>query len=253
MTKFRGFLLHFAISAIVVGAALAVIYYAWYPEPYFRIIGTWEAVRVMVGVDLVLGPLLTLVFYKPGKPKIRLDLSIIAVIQCAALIYGLTTIYKERPAYLVFAVDRLNLLAARDVERDRVAGAILGTAARGPLRAVARLPQDPQERNEVMFSTLAGGADIEQLPRYWVGWEQGSDDVRRRLNDVAALREAPAAAVAELDALLARTGLRDAEVAFLPVVTPRLTARSLVLERRTLDVVGVVTTDPWNLPGYPTP
>ncbi|MEO0998187.1 MAG: TfpX/TfpZ family type IV pilin accessory protein [Pseudomonadota bacterium] len=251
MTRFRGFLLHFAISAAVVGVALAVIYFVWYPDPYFRIIGTWEVVRVMVGVDLVLGPLLTLIFYKPGKPKIRLDLSIIAVVQLAALIYALTTIYKERPAYLVFAVDRLNLLADRDVERDRVPEQILAAAGAGPLRVVARLPEDPVERSELMFSTLAGGKDIEQLPRYWVSWEQGSDDPRQRLNDVAALREAPAAAVAELDALLARTGLADADVAFLPVVTPRLTARSLVLERRTLEIVGVVTTDPWALPGYP--
>ena len=68
MSKLRAFLIHFSISATVVGAAFAVIFFAWYPAPYFEVVGAWNVVRILIVVDLILGPLLTLIPVDPWEP-----------------------------------------------------------------------------------------------------------------------------------------------------------------------------------------
>ena len=86
--------MHLSISATVVGFFLAVIFFLWYPPPYFEIAGAEGVVQILIGVDLILGPLLTLLLYRPGKPGVIFDLSFIALIQLSALIYGVTIIYQ---------------------------------------------------------------------------------------------------------------------------------------------------------------
>jgi hypothetical protein len=51
----------------------------------FDIAGGWEGLRIVIAVDLVLGPLLTLVVYKAGKSSLTFDLSCIAIFQIACL------------------------------------------------------------------------------------------------------------------------------------------------------------------------
>ena len=103
ISRRRAFLTHLALSATIVGIACAAIFFIWYPRPYFEATGAWHVLRVLIGVDLVLGPLLTLIVFKPGKWGLKFDLCAIALVQLAALIYGLTTIYEERPYFTVFA------------------------------------------------------------------------------------------------------------------------------------------------------
>ena len=80
ISKSRALVIHFAISALVVGTLLAVIFLIWYPSPYFEVIGAWNVVRVLIGVAVVFGPLFTFVVYKSGKPSLVFDLSVDPVI-----------------------------------------------------------------------------------------------------------------------------------------------------------------------------
>ena len=75
-------------------------------------------VFILIGVDLVLGPLLTLIVYKQGKPGLKFDLSFIAAVQVAALIYGSYTLHSERPHFLVFAIDRVTLVALSGIDES---------------------------------------------------------------------------------------------------------------------------------------
>ena len=111
ISKLHAFLIHLAGSALVVGALCAIIFFVWYPAPYFAAKGASGVLRVLIGVDLILGPTLTLILFRPRKPGLVFDLSIIATIQLAALVFGTTVIYQERPYYAVFAVDRFQVLA----------------------------------------------------------------------------------------------------------------------------------------------
>lgn len=96
--------IHLGISAIIFIGILYLILVEWYPEPFFTAQGGWQGVRLMALVDLVLGPTLTLIVFNhlKSKKEILLDLSIIALVQIGALVWGGYQVYTQRPIALVF-------------------------------------------------------------------------------------------------------------------------------------------------------
>lgn len=65
------------------------------PYPYREISGGRELFLLLVAVDVVMGPLITLMIFNTGKPRreLQLDLIVVGVLQLAALAYGLSTVY----------------------------------------------------------------------------------------------------------------------------------------------------------------
>lgn len=57
-----------------------------------------------------------------------MDLTVIAVLQLGALSYGLWTVAEGRPAWLVFAVDRFELVRVLDIDKRKLDAAIKPTA-----------------------------------------------------------------------------------------------------------------------------
>src|SRR5688500_20304254 len=101
ISRSRAFSTHLAFSAVIVGAVCALIFFVWYPHPYFQAVGAWNVLRILVGVDLVLGPVLTLILFKPAKRGPKLDLAFIPCVQVAALCHALTVICRDRPYFTV--------------------------------------------------------------------------------------------------------------------------------------------------------
>ena len=174
LTKLQAFLIHFAISATVVAMVFAVIWFIWYPSPLFELFGAWEIIRVLIVVDLVLGPLLTLIVYRAGKARLLFDMVVIAAIQVSALVYGVASIYTERPCYMVFSVDRFEALSCDMIDPAQLAARSDLNQRRWyePLYVVALMPTDPAERNrllqEVMFE---GKPDLPLRVAYWANFE----------------------------------------------------------------------------------
>ncbi|MEX0617427.1 MAG: hypothetical protein WDZ76_12775 [Pseudohongiellaceae bacterium] len=96
--------LHFLFSCLVFFSFIAVLLLLWFPAPYFSASGGWQGLRLVAAVDLVLGPLLTLIVFDISKPRRELitDLSLIALLQLSALAWGIWTVYQQRPVAAVF-------------------------------------------------------------------------------------------------------------------------------------------------------
>jgi len=105
MSRWQAFGIHLAISMLLLLAMLAIILLLWYPGLLFSVDGGWTGLRIVIGVDLVLGPLLTLVVFKAGKPGLKFDLSCIAAFQLICMTAGMWIVYDERPLALVLAYD----------------------------------------------------------------------------------------------------------------------------------------------------
>ncbi|MCI5106056.1 MAG: hypothetical protein MRY76_05035 [Pseudomonadales bacterium] len=116
MNRWQAFALHFGISVLVFLLLLAIILVFWYPGILFSIDGGWTGLRIVIAVDLVLGPLLTLIVFKPGKPGLKFDLTCIGLFQAVCLSAGMWIVWNERPVALVLAYDTLYSLAAGDFE-----------------------------------------------------------------------------------------------------------------------------------------
>src|SRR5690606_32812168 len=97
-------LIHLGISAAVAAVASALLMGVWYPPPYFRAAGAERLLLLVVAVDVTLGPLLTLIVFKRGKPGLKFDLAAIGVAQLLALVYGFHVMLLSRPVFLVAAV-----------------------------------------------------------------------------------------------------------------------------------------------------
>src|SRR5215831_21153351 len=108
---------HLLISATLAALAAALVFGLWYPGFYRAVAGGRDLFLLVTGVDVVLGPLLTFAVFNLAKGwrHLRRDLAVIGVIQLAALLYGLHTVYIVRPVALAFEVDRFRVVAAANV------------------------------------------------------------------------------------------------------------------------------------------
>jgi hypothetical protein len=245
-SKIRASLIHFSLSAVLLGLCMLLIFFVWYPFPYYRIMAAEHILLVLVGVDLVLGPLLTLLVYKPGKKSLKFDLSVIVLIQLVALVYGMHAFHSERPAYMVFAVDRFDVLAAKDVDMTGVSDPRFSERPlRGPLMLVAKLPEDPQAlaqlNDEILFQ---GKPDVERRPELWSLY---ADDFGQAVAAAKPLQElgyAQLDTAPAIEASARRAGLPVNELRFLPVIGKQRDF-AIVLESRNGELVDIIAADPW--------
>ena len=119
-TRYQAFTIHLGISLAIFIGALWILYSFWYPGFLFSADGGWDGVEILIGVDLVIGPLLTLIVYKPGKPQLKLDLSIIALIQGICLAAGLWIIYSQRPILIVYVDGQFYSMSSKPFKEANV-------------------------------------------------------------------------------------------------------------------------------------
>jgi len=112
-TRGTAFAIHLTLSILVFSSLVAVMLIYWFPGDLFIMDGGWEGLKLVALVDLVLGPLLTLILFKPGKPGLKFDLSVIAAIQIAALGYGFYTTYNQRTVAVVYAEHAFYTVSAK--------------------------------------------------------------------------------------------------------------------------------------------
>jgi len=121
MSRWKAGAIHLLISLAVFFGLLSVILFLWYPGILFNVDRGWTGLQLLIGVDLIAGPLLTLVVFKAGKPGLNFDLSCIAVFQAACMTAGMWVVYSERPLALVLAYDTFYSVGAEEFlqhERD---------------------------------------------------------------------------------------------------------------------------------------
>lgn len=120
MTRYQAAATHLLISLGLMLLMLAVIFFSWYPAESFALEGGIRGLLLLVSVDLVLGPLLTLIVFKAGKKGLKFDLSLIALFQLSAMIYGLHSLYIARPVMAVIYQQEIHFLTQEQVETAQV-------------------------------------------------------------------------------------------------------------------------------------
>jgi len=115
ITRRQAFLTHLAVSLVIFFVLAYLIVFHWYPSYYFHIDGGYRGLATIFFVDVVLGPGLTLLVFKPGKPGLKFDMAMIVIVQLAALTWGINSVVSERPMLTVFYDGKFSCMTASDV------------------------------------------------------------------------------------------------------------------------------------------
>jgi hypothetical protein len=224
VTRWKASGLHLLISAAIAAGALALMLLVWYPHPLFVAAGGNELLVLMVGVDVIVGPLITLIIFRPGKKGLKFDLAVIGAVQLAALLYGVSIVYLARPAYIVFVKDRFEVVTAIELDQKRLAEAVDPRFRRipvtGPLWVYGEFPQDPKERTALMQIAFSTGTDLQHFPRYYRPYEQSLPKILERAQTVERTRLTDQKAARALDAWLAKSGRPAESVRYLDLRAP---------------------------------
>lgn len=175
MNRWKAFALHLLLSLVIISGIAAAALLVWYPHGLYRVAGLDRLMLVMLCIDIVAGPLLTLVVYKVGKPSLRMDLTVVALVQAAFLGYGLHTLWLSRPVFLVASDVRINLVFANEVDPAELAKARRPEwrtlSWNGP-QLVGVLPPEGAQRRRLVEILMRSGRDQDQLPEQYVPFEQ---------------------------------------------------------------------------------
>lgn len=247
MSRWKAAAIHLSISAAIGLAAAALIFGVWYPPPYSQAAGAGGLVLLLLGVDVVLGPLLTLVVFKSGKKTLKFDLAVIAVLQACALLYGLSVVTRARPAFIVAAVDRFTLVTANNLDpADLAQGSkpeFQSVPWTGPRLVGAKLPTGAKEHNNLLFSSMAGN-DVDKLPKYYVDYTTAAPTLLKHAKPLDRLLTKHPEAGAMLDAWLREKNVSATHVAWVPLASQRQTM-TMLLDAASGKVLGAIAVDPW--------
>lgn len=240
--------IHFAVSAAASAGVLALVFLGWYPGPLDRISGVGEVLLLLLAVDVVLGPFLTLVVFDRSKKSLWFDLSCIAAMQVAALIYGLYAIEAGRPHYLVFVKDRFEVVSRADLETDDRTSAEGNRAADvswfSPSIVAAEMPSSEQARKDVLFESVVGGRDIQHFPTRYREYASQATLAASKGMSLQELRAINPDGDRVLQLAIRSSRLPEDRVKFLPIKGPKGDAAMLV-DASIGAIAGMVALQPW--------
>ena len=180
---------------------------------------------LLLAVDVVCGPLLTLVLATPSKSLRErwVDFSLVGLVQVAALLYGLHSLWAARPVVLAFEVDRLVIASANEVQTEALSQApaeLRSLPWWGVLQVGTRKAKDSNEFFESMNLGL-GGISPAMRPHWWLPWDSAQAGIQERAKPVAELLARRPQAASVLQAAMAETGLPVQQLRYLPLTSSK--------------------------------
>ena len=237
MTRFRASGFHFLISLLVGLVLLALCWFIWYPAPMLMAIGGHEIFLLVVGIDVVLGPLLTLVVFKSGKKTLKFDLAVIGLMQIAALVYGVSTLLEARPAYVAALGDKFQVIQSTEVTDANLAKAKTSLPWWGPRWVGTKAPTERADIDAVDALTMVGGGRG-HLPQLHAAYDSMKKEILEKSLPIAELKKINAAKSTEIDAWLASHKYTDQTAKFQPI-SISASNFSVMIDAKTAAVIGI--------------
>lgn len=248
-TRLKAAGIHLCISLALAVVAALVVFWIWYPYPYREISGGRALFFLIVTVDVILGPLLTLAVFNPKKDPKELvrDLSVIGMLQLVALIYGMWTVAVARPVHLVFEMDRFRVVHAIDVPTEQLEKALPALRRlpwTGPTLLSVRPFRNEKEKVDATVAEMQG-APVVARPDFWQEYEKARPQILASVKPLSELKRRFPARSAEIDETIksSASGRSTGSLVYLPMLG-RDTFWTVLLDPTTLEVIAFVPVDP---------
>ena len=242
MTRWQAFGIHLGLSLAIFAALMALVVLVWYPDFFFVTDGGWQGVRIIVLVDLVLGPLLTLIVFRAGKPGLKLDLTLIGLFQGVCLIAGTYVVYAERPIALVYSDGQFNSMTRADLLANDVDPEVLDQfPGRTPKWLMVALPPDPEAQSIIRRQAMNAGRSTAFLADFYQPFDAAHPLVAGDEEPLTELAKQDDKYSNALGPFLTQQGYEAAALRFYPHAG-RFNYLYLAFDRGTSEFVGLLET-----------
>ena len=240
--RLKFFLRHRSLSLLIALLVIGLVFFVWYPSPLTSAVGVTQIFLMMLAIDVIVGPVLGLLVYKEGKKSLKFDLTVIIFLQLTALCYGIYSIEQGRPAWLVYNVDRFELVRKNEIIQDNIAKALPQYQQPSWLKpqfVATEFAKDANQRSDDMFAEVLGGISIAQRPERYVELNKAKKQMQQRAQKLELLQQYNNKA--DVEKILAKY---PQATAFLPMKASAVDM--IVLIDQNANVVKIVDLRPWH-------
>lgn len=190
--RLKFFLRHLAVSLLIALFVISIVFFVWYPSPLATAVGVTHIFLMLIAIDVVVGPILGFIVYKEGKKSLKFDLTVVILLQLSALSFGVYSIAQGRPAWLVYNVDRFELVRKNELVDTNIQQAqpqFQQPSWFKPQYVAIEFAKDIQQRNDEMFAEVLGGISIAQRPERYVELTQAKTQIQQRAQNLELLKQ----------------------------------------------------------------
>ena len=116
----------------------------------------------------------------------------IIALQVSALCYGLYSIEQGRPAWLVYYVDRFELVRKNEIINDHIDQTLpqyQNVTWSQPQYVAVQFAADVKTRNDDLFTEVLGGISLAQKPERYVDFVQAKPQLQQRAKSLKELNQ----------------------------------------------------------------
>ncbi|MDO4693481.1 MAG: fimb protein [Eikenella sp.] len=241
--RYRATFYHLLVSLAIAACTAWLVFQLWYPLPYRHLTAGTTLFLTIVFVDLVCGPIFTLILANPKKSKreLLLDLSLVIIIQLAALGYGLYSVKLARPAVASFERDRIAIITETEIDRGDLPNAPEGLQ-KLPLNNILKVGIRRAQNEKEFFESINlsfDGIEPSLRPSWWLRYEDVLPEIKEKMMPVSQIdmTQLSEARSKILNQAIIKTGLPAEELFYLPLVS-KYTQEWTILLNREADFIG---------------
>jgi len=246
MTRSRAALTHLWPSLLLLAVLAGLVLFAWYPYPFRQFEQSGKFALALILTAGFIGPAMTWLVYSKGKRGLLLDLVVISIIQLAAVGWGALSLFQNRPYFMVYTVDRFEVLSARDVDFAWITEAkFLDKPFAGPILLFANMPADPAAYQKLLHEVMfEGKPDLQFRPEFWSLYAERRQLALQKSFSLSDLRDKRPDSLVAMDRLVKRHGGDIDLLRFVPAML-KDGQFAVILDAGSGDVVDTLMTDPW--------
>ena len=240
--------IHLACSATLVILFSLFIVFLWFPLPLLDELNVRELLILLAVVDVMSGPIITLITYNPKKRKRERakEITIIACLQSAFFAYGIFKIYENRPVFLAFEGDAVRVVRYIDIEDSsekakklKEYSSLLGVTQIG---TNLLKPTDPNYVQSIKKALQ--GIPPSFRPERWTAYETQKELVLNKIKSFNSIRQDSHYKLL-LNKWIEEHNIEKSSIGYLPLTVINNTSWIALINRKNAVIVGYLPIDGW--------
>ena len=241
--KLKFSIIYLSIALVVLLVAITAIKGLWYPYPLLQAAGIQNLLMIIVLVNIGLAVGLAFIIFRKKKPDFVKDIAISMLVQLLFLMVSIYGVYKIKPVWIAYNVDRFELILNTDLVNTNVHNAgksFKSPSYFSPQYVGVEFSKDNEERNNNMFDEVLHGISIAQRPERYIPVEQVSTQIKERAQDLVLLEKYNNKN--DVQSLLKKYPQADS---FVPLQAKAVNMTVLLNKDNDNQIVGIVDLRPW--------